>query len=208
MGGKALERCIQGDALPQHFTFNTAVNALLLLAPYEEGQVVSWQWESWILQTKVRLLKLTLLLQRQKWVWKLGGRQIARKSNSILVGLGSPATHSRQWGRKLWWGEIQSWSNSELLHEGIPSFPEKTQRKLFSLCHREDLYISFSEILLNEPKVILISLHEGGQATFSICTERHFQAVAWGQKAPSVLGMQAGLLPSQFSLSSMNMPFP
>lgn len=121
MGGKALERCIQGDALPQHFTFNTAVNALLLLAPYEEGQVVSWQWESWILQTKVRLLKLTLLLQRQKWVWKLGGRQIARKSNSILVGLGSPATHSRQWGgssgeEKFRAGAILNYYMKEFLH--------------------------------------------------------------------------------------------
>lgn len=36
--------------------FNAAVNEFLLLTPYEEGQVVSWQWECWILQTKMRLL--------------------------------------------------------------------------------------------------------------------------------------------------------
>lgn len=42
------------------------------------------------------------------------------------------------------------------------------------------------------------------KATFSICTERHFQTVAWGQKAPSVLDIQAAPLLSQFSLSSMD----
>lgn len=48
------------------------------------------------------------------------------------------------------------------------------------------LCISSSEIVLNEPKVTPFTR----EATFSICTERHFQTVAWGQKASSVLGFQ------------------
>lgn len=165
-----------------------------------------------MLQTKDSPMRLALLLQRKKF-WKLWGRQVAKESTFILVGLVSPDTHYSQWGRMLQRGESQSWSNSELLSGGIPSLPVEEPRKAgFPWPQTGFVHlVLWNSLKWTKGDTDIPSQGRGvlaGEHFLHWPEERHFQSVAQGQRAPGVSGTQAKLHPGWFSLSSINTSFP
>lgn len=130
MGHEALGRCIQGDALPQHFAFQCCCKWI-------SASDTLWRRSGCFMAVRMlntanqnEITEPALLLQRQKKrAWKLGGREIVKKSLSrhpcqsvgqdVLVRKNSEL---EQFWTIIWWNPFISWEEAG---EAVFSWPQR-----------------------------------------------------------------------------------